>query len=113
MTHFSEQSQPLSIHEIAPATHEELFQAVDGLNEVIAVRLPAITSTNDYKCSLQGCGELIAEIARRLGSQATLVVLGEIVDLVRVLENLEPSTCLLYTSPSPRDGLLSRMPSSA
>ena len=24
-----------------------------------------------------------------------------------------PHTCLLYTSPSPRDGLLSRMPSSA
>ena len=24
-----------------------------------------------------------------------------------------PSVCLLYTSPSPRDGLLSRMPSSA
>ena len=26
---------------------------------------------------------------------------------------LDPETCLLYTSPSPRDGLLSRMPSSA
>ena len=25
----------------------------------------------------------------------------------------DPETCLLYTSPSPRDGLLSRMPSSA
>ena len=25
----------------------------------------------------------------------------------------EDQTCLLYTSPSPRDGLLSRMPSSA
>ena len=25
----------------------------------------------------------------------------------------EPNSCLLYTSPSPRDGLLSRMPSSA
>src|SRR5665647_603786 len=25
----------------------------------------------------------------------------------------QPYTCLLYTSPSPRDGLLSRMPSSA
>ena len=25
----------------------------------------------------------------------------------------QPGTCLLYTSPSPRDGLLSRMPSSA
>ena len=28
-------------------------------------------------------------------------------------EVLEADTCLLYTSPSPRDGLLSRMPSSA
>ena len=27
--------------------------------------------------------------------------------------NQRPDTCLLYTSPSPRDGLLSRMPSSA
>ena len=27
--------------------------------------------------------------------------------------NVTPSICLLYTSPSPRDGLLSRMPSSA
>ena len=29
-----------------------------------------------------------------------------------ILRDLSP-TCLLYTSPSPRDGLLSRMPSSA
>ena len=28
-------------------------------------------------------------------------------------ENQDVSHCLLYTSPSPRDGLLSRMPSSA
>ena len=28
-------------------------------------------------------------------------------------EVIIPTTCLLYTSPSPRDGLLSRMPSSA
>ena len=29
------------------------------------------------------------------------------------LENYLSEHCLLYTSPSPRDGLLSRMPSSA
>ena len=29
------------------------------------------------------------------------------------LGEIDYSTCLLYTSPSPRDGLLSRMPSSA
>ena len=30
-----------------------------------------------------------------------------------VIENATPETCLLYTSPSPRDATLSRMPSSA
>src|SRR5664279_1663154 len=34
------------------------------------------------------------------------------VDALRGLRTRPPS-CLLYTSPSPRDGLLSRMPSSA
>ena len=31
----------------------------------------------------------------------------------QALDQLQLGTCLLYTSPSPRDGLLSRMPSSA
>ena len=29
------------------------------------------------------------------------------------IQKVDSYTCLLYTSPSPRDGLLSRMPSSA
>ena len=29
------------------------------------------------------------------------------------VDDFNPYSCLLYTSPSPRDGLLSRMPSSA
>ena len=33
--------------------------------------------------------------------------------LAVVLVGEDPASCLLYTSPSPRDGLLSRMPSSA
>ena len=32
---------------------------------------------------------------------------------LKKLSSLGTKTCLLYTSPSPRDGLLSRMPSSA
>ena len=32
---------------------------------------------------------------------------------VKVEETKQNTFCLLYTSPSPRDGLLSRMPSSA
>ena len=43
--------------------------------------------------------ELVAAMVReRLGLETELVAI---------------TTCLLYTSPSPRDGLLSRMPSSA
>ena len=33
--------------------------------------------------------------------------------ICELLKNRSISSCLLYTSPSPRDGLLSRMPSSA
>ena len=53
-------------------------------------------------------------------SQATAVAFCRYEDdlannLLRLLERLkdEKNPCLLYTSPSPRDGLLSRMPSSA
>ena len=34
-------------------------------------------------------------------------------DVVKLLSRVIMDLCLLYTSPSPRDGLLSRMPSSA
>ena len=37
--------------------------------------------------------------------------LKEYIEKLKSLRGLQP--CLLYTSPSPRDGLLSRMPSSA
>ena len=46
-----------------------------------------------------------------------LVIGGKRADIPPVRASFEQSapekTCLLYTSPSPRDGLLSRMPSSA
>ena len=50
------------------------------------------------------------EITARLTSLETSRELFQ-ADLLKKSEQLP--TCLLYTSPSPRDGLLSRMPSSA
>ena len=38
---------------------------------------------------------------------------AELPEINTALLLTNPSICLLYTSPSPRDGLLSRMPSSA
>ena len=49
-----------------------------------------------------------AEIAK----EWTVKVVLKVTKLLLKLD-LDSRTCLLYTSPSPRDGLLSRMPSSA
>ena len=73
--------------------------------------------------------DLEQEILALLGAPETRarghVTMGEVVDqlVVRgheaeqieatIWSMLQARRCLLYTSPSPRDGLLSRMPSSA
>ena len=41
-----------------------------------------------------------------------ILAVSDDIDYISELE-IELQNCLLYTSPSPRDGLLSRMPSSA
>ena len=46
-------------------------------------------------------------------TKTKVVVVGGGVVGVSALYHLAKKGCLLYTSPSPRDGLLSRMPSSA
>ena len=46
-----------------------------------------------------------------LGSKAVVTVVAEVKNYLADPDDLV--NCLLYTSPSPRDGLLSRMPSSA
>ena len=49
---------------------------------------------------------------RRCPRLAALLVLAALA-VVAVQPGMQVYDCLLYTSPSPRDGLLSRMPSSA
>ena len=73
------------------------------LKEFIADVVPAdiLDPLPPVEALPQGCGE--AEALRQLKQ------LSETNTLRRSLIGL----CLLYTSPSPRDGLLSRMPSSA
>ena len=52
-----------------------------------------------------------AQAQSQLGNTVTLAA-PMMVELAELLVDMV-SACLLYTSPSPRDGLLSRMPSSA
>ena len=57
--------------------------------------------------------ELVAATREVLARPVDLVVATTGVGFRGWLEAAEAWDCLLYTSPSPRDGLLSRMPSSA
>ena len=60
--------------------------------------------------------ELLPQSREALDEYVTPSV-DDVEGLLRVIEGWAvravPECCLLYTSPSPRDGLLSRMPSSA
>ena len=53
-----------------------------------------------------------SNISHELRTPLTLM-LGPLEDVLTNPSSVLPKHCLLYTSPSPRDGLLSRMPSSA
>ena len=61
------------------------------------------------------------EVVIRVGPVVNEMEAVNIASYIYVTQNLDVTeiikpvntTCLLYTSPSPRDGLLSRMPSSA
>ena len=70
-----------------------------------------ITSTNPI-CSGDDSGEISIEIS---GGTEPYIIQWAQNESISILQNLTAGTysCLLYTSPSPRDGLLSRMPSSA
>ena len=54
----------------------------------------------------------IQATVRNTGPIDVDVVLADVNDRIQPAA-IEPDTCLLYTSPSPRDSALSRMPSSA
>ena len=83
----------------------------------------ASTYSTSLRIELQGSGEnsgTWGTITNNNFSQSLEFSIAGVVNVacgdnaVTTLTNADgPNTCLLYTSPSPRDGLLSRMPSSA
>ena len=56
-----------------------------------------------YRCTLMGSAQASSDSSTAAVAAAAAAVAAA----------AAAKTCLLYTSPSPRDGLLSRMPSSA
>ena len=71
--------------------------------EFIAESIESLKATIDDVTIIACSGGVDSTVAAVIANQAV----GDLLHCVYV------DTCLLYTSPSPRDGLLSRMPSSA
>ena len=76
-----------------------------------------ITVMELIKSTEKSISKKIVIIFKAMFSNALVVgiVLGFLVNIsgINLAKSIQASICLLYTSPSPRDGLLSRMPSSA
>ena len=78
----------------------------DDYNQLKSINVPLLGVPQEFGGlweNLQSTGSSICKILRILASGDPSVALSSTMH----------QGCLLYTSPSPRDGLLSRMPSSA
>jgi len=91
MAHLSENSHPLAVKYISVRSSEALLNAVQGFTDVCMVVLPPCADPNDYRYSLRGVGTIIAKVADSLGPEATLITVGEVIDLVHVQSALPPS----------------------
>src|SRR5665647_1658729 len=95
----------------------DIALGVGGLPRGRVIEIYGPESSGKTTLTLQAIAEMQKE-----GGQCAFVDAEHALD-IQYVQNLgvnlqdllisQPDTCLLYTSPSPRDGLLSRMPSSA
>ena len=70
-------------------------------------------SNRNYNLALMSPSKNCEILANELGGIAVRGKAEKDTDLQELFNTTMEKYCLLYTSPSPRDGLLSRMPSSA
>lgn len=84
MAHLSENSRPLVVKQVHIQNHEDLYTALQDFTDVCMLVLPPCTEPGKYRNPLQDVGPLVAGVAQRLGPEATLITIGEVVDLVQV-----------------------------
>ena len=78
-------------------------------------RLAVVTSAFDRAMAAGHLGQaqdLLTRVAHDVNDPVHTATIARMEGQLALAQD-DPKSCLLYTSPSPRDGLLSRMPSSA
>ena len=100
--------QPTAQNSAEETTSELLLDRIltslknDKAEDIVQIDLRGKSSIGDYMI-----------IASGRSSRQVTAISEKLVDNIKKDFGRSSKVCLLYTSPSPRDGLLSRMPSSA
>ena len=84
MTHFSENVKHLEIIEKSVTSRDELIASCQNLVDVCIIVLPSIGDPNDFDKPHSEIGKLIADASKGIQKDSTLVVIGEVIDLVQV-----------------------------
>ena len=87
------------------AYNNPMYAAITGDDGTYSIKVPNFVTS--LFMQLEDFNQVQCPINNRLKGVDVTLTSNEFAELYNV------KTCLLYTSPSPRDGLLSRMPSSA
>ena len=96
------------IQAVLPKMRENQQGAIINVSSVEGrIAVPNQAPYSASKWALECMSEALAHEVQRFGIRVAIVEPGVI--MTKIFEN----SCLLYTSPSPRDATLSRMPSSA
>lgn len=84
MTQRAEGGQRLTIRSVVVHSRADLLAQAEGFADVCVLCLPACAAPADYRAPLPEIGQVVAQVADRLAPSATLVTLGEVIDLVQV-----------------------------
>jgi site-specific DNA-methyltransferase (adenine-specific) len=84
VAHVSENTAPLSVRNILVPYRDALAADTRGFPDVCVLVLPSC-KTGEEHLPLEGMEEIVADVLLHLGKDATLVTLGDPVDLVHVL----------------------------
>ena len=124
---------PVLTHEASPATEvraDELTESPCSFTDIaqhalyvrgVSVLRPSTSRRDPGSFFHVGCSLMTTNVLADTGAAPSIITTELLAQLPKECvrernEHLQPfrvNGCLLYTSPSPRDGLLSRMPSSA
>ena len=97
---------------ISRPTISKFFNDPSSVRESLKSKIEAALEKYDYYPNFYAINQN-RQLTKNIGIVVPYVSDPFFSEIARNLERRCINACLLYTSPSPRDGLLSRMPSSA